>query len=119
LGLFSVTADIQIIRVVDLIEAGLLSRAAKLHGYHGQDRLEATVKGDGTIIYGTKIYSSPSVAAGEAITSKSGKTAPGRNYFSVNGWRFWQVTDRSGATKSLADLRLELFETRGRASGNN
>jgi hypothetical protein len=112
------TADIQMIRVFDLIKAGLVSRAEKLHGHHGRDRLEATLTGDGTINCGTKNYASPSVAAGEAITTKTGKTTPGRNYFSVNGWRFWRVTDRSGATKSLADLRLELFESQSRASSN-
>jgi len=110
------TADILAIRIVDLIEAGLVSRSERLHGFHGQDRLEATLKRDGTIICGTKTYTSPSVAAGEAITSRSGKTAPGRNYFSVNGWRFWHVTSRTGETKTLADLRLELVEAQRVAS---
>jgi hypothetical protein len=79
------TADIQAIRIVDLIEAGLVSRSERLHGFHGQDRFEARVKRDGTIICGTKVYASPSVAAGEAITSRSGKQHRGGIIFLSTG----------------------------------
>jgi Restriction Enzyme Adenine Methylase Associated len=105
-----VTADIQTIRVVDLIEASLVSRSEKLHGHYRQYRFEARLKPDGTLICGTKKYASPSVAAGEAITSRLGQTTPGRNYLAVNGWRFWRVTGRNGETKTLADLRRELLK---------
>jgi hypothetical protein len=113
------TVSVYMIRVADLMDAGLVSRAEELHGYNGRDRFEARLESDGTIICGTKIYTSLSVAAGEAITARSGKAAPGRNYFSVNGWKFWHVVGRNGETKTLAELRLELFEARSRGSGNN
>ena len=109
--------DIQSIRIVDLIEAALLSRTAKLHGYHGQLHIEATLKSDGTFMCGATVSSSPSVAAGQAITAKSGQTSPGRSYLSINGWLFWQVIGRDGTARTLADLRRELFETRQRAAG--
>ena len=47
------TADIQSVRITDLIEAGLLPRTAQLHGYHGQLHIEATLKSDGTFMPGT------------------------------------------------------------------
>ena len=113
------TADIQSVRVADLIEAGLLPRTAKLHGYHGQLHIEATLKSDGTFICGSTASSSPSVAAGQAITAKSGQKSPGRNYLSINGWLFWQVIGRDGKARTLADLRRELFEARQRAAGRS
>jgi hypothetical protein len=104
------TANIQLVRIVDLIEAGLLPRTAKLHGYYGPHRIAATLKDDGTFTCGSTVSSSPSVAAGRAITTKFGQRSPGRSYYSVNGWLFWKVTGRDGKTRTLADLRKEFFE---------
>lgn len=108
------TVDLQAVRVIDLIEAGLISKSEKLHGYHGQGHIEARIKKDGTIICGETTSSSPSVAAGRAITSKFGNRSPGRNYLSVNGWLFWQVIRPNGEAKTLADLRNEFFEAQQR-----
>jgi hypothetical protein len=104
------TTDIQSVRITDLIEAGLLPRTAKLHGYHGQLRIEATLKSDGTFTSGSTVSASPSVAAGQAITARSGQKSPGRNYLSINGWLFWQVIGPDGNARTLADLRRELFD---------
>jgi hypothetical protein len=102
--------DIQSIRIVDLLEAGLLPRSAKLHGHFRQHRIEATLNHDGTFVCGSTVSSSPSVAAGKAITSKLGIKAPERSYWSINGWHFWQVIGRDGEAKTLADLRRKFFE---------
>jgi hypothetical protein len=99
---------IQSLRLIDLIEAGLLPSAAKIYGQHGDILIEGIVQSDGSIRCGDTISSSLSVAAGQAITSKSGRTSPGRNYMSVNGWLFWHIKGRDGATKTLADLRQQM-----------
>jgi hypothetical protein len=111
------TADIPSVRVADLIEAGLLPRRAKLHGYHGSLRIEAMLTNDGSFTCGSIVSASPSVAAGQAITAISGQKSPGRNYLSINGWLFWQVVGSDGRALSLADLRRELVETRQRVIG--
>jgi hypothetical protein len=110
------SGDLQSVRITDLIAAGLLPRMAELHGYYGQLHVKATLKSDGTFMCGSTISLSPSVAAGQAITAKSGQTSPGRSYLSINGWLFWRVIGRDGTARTLADLRRELFETRQRAA---
>ena len=111
--------EVQSISVADLIEAGLLRHTARLHGYYGQLRIEATLKRDGTFVCDEVVSSSPSVAAGRAITAKSGQRTPGRTYLSVNGWIFWRVTGRGENARTLADLRRELVETRQRLAGRS
>ena len=113
------TIDILSVRIVDLMEAGLLSPSAKLHGYHGQNRIDAEVKSDGSFVCGSIISASPSVAAGQAITATSGQRSPGRTYWSINGWQFWRVTHGGRAGRTLADLRRELFEIEGQAQAGN
>jgi hypothetical protein len=106
------TRDILSVRIVDLLEAGLLRPPVTLYGYYEQQRIVATLRGDGTFVCGSTISSSPSVAAGLAITSKWGRRTPGRNYWSINGWQFWQVSSRDGETVTLADLRREYLAAR-------
>jgi hypothetical protein len=60
--------DIQSVRIVDLIEAGLLPRSARLRGNYGEHSLEATLRRDGTFVCGSTISSSPSVAADSRAT---------------------------------------------------
>lgn len=102
--------DIQTVRIVDLIDAGVLSPSAKIHGVHGSTSIEATIKRDGTVVCRAVSYSSPSVAAGQSLTAISGRKSPGRNYLSINGWTFWKVTGHDGQAKTLADLRREFFD---------
>jgi len=101
------TDDILSVRIVDLIKAGLLSPSVELYGYYEQQRIVARLKSDGSFVCGSTVSASPSVAAGQAITSKWGRKSPGRNYWSINGWEFWQITRRDGEAKTLADLRRE------------
>lgn len=98
------------LRVVDLIEAGLLKKYAAIHGLYGDLLVEGVVLPDGTIKSYDIISASPSVAAGQAITALTGRRSPGRNYLSVNGWLFWHTKVNDGATKTLADLRRQLTE---------
>lgn len=93
--------------VADLIAAGLIVPPATVYGEYGGRRLQATVLKDGSFRYGNAEYSSPSVAAGRAITVETGALTPGRTYFSVNGWKFWRL-QIGGAEHSLASLREQL-----------
>jgi Restriction Enzyme Adenine Methylase Associated len=108
--------DFLSVRILDLIEAGLLSPSDKLHGNHGETYYEARLESDGTFICGSITSSSPSVAAGQAITARSGQKSPSRSYWSINGWKFWHVSDGDRAGKTLADVRREFLETRPKAS---
>ena len=56
-----------------------------------------------------KTYSSPSVAAGRAITTEIGTSSIGRGYLSINGWKFWQVPCPDGKTRTLAEIRDQLL----------
>ena len=103
------TGSAPTIKIVDLIEAGLLPCPAKLYGQYREHRIEATLEGDGTFVCGSITSSSPSVAAGHGITSKNGQKSQGRNYWSINGWLFWRVSGRNGESKTLDDLRHELL----------
>jgi hypothetical protein len=108
--------DFLSVRILDLIEAGLLSPLEKLHGNHGDAYYEARLKRDGTFICGSISSSSPSVAAGQAITARSGQRSPSRSYWSINGWKFWHVSDGGRAGKTLADLPREFLEAQQKAS---
>ncbi len=97
------------VRIVDLIEADLVPTPTKLFGQFREHRIEAMLDGDGTFVCGSTTSSSPSVAAGHGITSKSGQKSPGRNYWSINGWLFWRVSGRHSESKTLNDLRREFL----------
>ena len=96
--------------VTDLIDQGLVTPPARAFGIYRGKRIEALLLADGTFVHRGNRYSSPSVAAGRAITAEAGAISTGRNYFSVNGWKFWQVICPDGKSRSLADLRNQLLE---------
>jgi hypothetical protein len=60
-------------------------------------------------VYRGNTYSSPSIAAGRAITTELGISSSGRGYLSINGWKFWQVICPDGKTRTLADIRNTFF----------
>jgi hypothetical protein len=95
--------------VTDLIDHGLINPPTTVFGTYTGKRVEALLTPDGTFVHRGNVYSSPSVAAGRAITAEVGISSIGRKYFSVNGWRFWQIVCRDGKTRSLADLREQLL----------
>ena len=96
--------------VTDLIDHGLINPPARAFGTYGGKQIEALVLADGTFVHRDNRYSSPSVAAGRAITAEAGVLSAGRNYLSVNGWKFWQVICPDGEARSLADLRDQLLQ---------
>ena len=96
--------------VTDLIDHGLISTPTKVFGTYSGQRVEALLTPDGTFVHRGNDYSSPSVAAGRAITAHTGLASSGRNYLSVNGWKFWQVLCPDGQSRSLADLRKQLLQ---------
>jgi hypothetical protein len=97
--------------VTDLIDHGLIRVPTTVFGTHSGQRVEATLKSDGTFVHRGNTYSSPSVAAGRAITAELGASSIGRAYLSVNGWKFWQVVCPDGATRSLANIREQLLSS--------
>jgi hypothetical protein len=94
--------------VSDLIDHGLISAPTTVFGIHSGKRIEARLTSDGTFVHRRKVHSSPSVAAGRAITAELGASSGGRGYLSINGWKFWQVVCADGETRTLADIREQL-----------
>jgi hypothetical protein len=74
--------------VTDLIDHALINPPTRAFGTYGGKRIEALLMPDGTFIHRSNRYSSPSVAAGRAITAEVGVSSAGRNYFSVNAGNF-------------------------------
>jgi hypothetical protein len=103
------------VHVRDLIERGLISAPTPVFGVHSGKRIQARLDVDGTISYRRQRYSSPSMAAGQAITSRAGFAPFGRPYHSVNGWKFWRVPSPDGESRTLAEIRDEMLRSPRRA----
>jgi hypothetical protein len=95
----------------DLIERGLISAPTPIFGFHSGRRIQARLDVDGTISYRRQRYSSPSLAAGQVITARTGFAPPGRPYHSVNGWRFWWVPCPDGESRTLAEIREQMLRS--------
>ena len=95
----------------NLIKAGLLSAGAAIFANYKGERYEATIQGDGTIVFEGNSYKTLS-AAGGAITAKYNVNAP-------NGWDFWQFTSPDGEAKPLDALRQRFLSLQMGASGRN
>lgn len=72
---------------------GLLGKRRSLQGYRKGWEYHATLRPNGTIKYGQRIFQSPSAAAAAAL---------GR---ACNGWTFWRYRDGSGQWVYLRKLR--------------
>jgi hypothetical protein len=94
--------------VKDLIERGLISAPTRIFGVYSGKRIQARLDVDGMFSYRGKRYSSPSTAAGRAITATTGSSPPGRLYYSVNGWLFWRVARPDGKSRTLAEIRDQM-----------
>jgi hypothetical protein len=97
--------------VTDLIDHGLITAPTTVFGVHSGKRIQARLTRDGTFVHRRNTYSSPSVAAGRAITAELGASSSGRGYLSINGWKFWQVVCADGETRTLADIREQLLSS--------
>jgi len=95
--------------VTDLIDHGLISVPTTVFGIHSGRRIEARLTPEGTFVYRANTYSSPSVAAGRAITTEKGISSSRRGYLSINGWKFWRVICPDGKIRTLADIRDQLL----------
>lgn len=58
--------------VTDLIDQGLINPPTTVFGTHSGKPIEALLMPNGTFVHRGNIYSSPSVAAGRAITAEVG-----------------------------------------------
>jgi hypothetical protein len=85
-----------VVRVVDLVEAGLLPAGTEIELGRGGKTAQATITEEGNIRVGEKDYSTPS-GAGTPIVGHS-----------VDGWITWRVPLLGNRT--LADLRTELLD---------
>ncbi|QFY12932.1 hypothetical protein GBF35_45945 [Nonomuraea phyllanthi] len=83
------------IKVLDLIEAGLLAPGTRLVPKPSHLHEQAVVNMDGTLQFRGTPRDKPSDPASELAGSQQ------------NGWEFWRIETRHGLT-SLADLRKEL-----------
>jgi hypothetical protein len=90
--------DGRMIRIADLIEAGLISAGTEIELATRKKSARAVVTAEGTIKIGEHSYPTPS-AAGKLVVGHS-----------VDGWVTWRVPTKGNRT--LADLRLELLERR-------
>jgi hypothetical protein len=97
--------------VTDLIDHGLIRPPTRVFGTHSGKRIEALLTPDGIFVHRGNNYRSPSVAAGQAITADVGVSTIGRDYASVNGWKFWRVRCPDGRIRSLADIREQLLSS--------
>jgi hypothetical protein len=95
--------------VTDLIDHELIRAPTTVFGVHSGKRIEAQLTPDGTFVYRGNTYSSPSIAAGRAITTETGISSSGRGYLSINRWKFWQVICPDGTTRTLAEIRDQLL----------
>ena len=90
--------DGHLVRIVDLVEAGLLPAGVEIELSRNGKAAPAIITEDGTIQIGDNVYSTPS-AAGTPVVGHS-----------IDGWVAWRVP--SLGNQSLADLRLELLDRR-------
>ena len=97
----------------DLIAAGIVNAPLELHCTYKGQRLEATIRPNGTAVFDGAEYSSPSTAAGMARRSVVG-SPPGRKYPQTNGWTFWRFTDAAGAEHTIDDLRQRYIKRHSR-----
>jgi hypothetical protein len=97
--------------VTDLIDNGLINAPTTVFGNHSGKRIEALLTPDGKFVHRGNVYSSPSGAAGRAITAEAGVSSIGRPYMPVNGWKFWQVVCPDGRCRTLADVREALLSS--------
>ena len=90
--------------VKELIDDGSLEAPVTVSGVYRGKTIEATLERDGSFLWNGETLASPSVAAGKAITAATGFRSPGRQYASVNGWKFW-IVEKDGQSRSLAEIR--------------
>lgn len=95
----------------ELIEAGLISAPAELHGRYRGEVYRAVLRPDGTIEYAGDIYKSPSIAAAHIRLAVMGPRE-GRPYPPTNGWAFWSMAKDDGERIPLDNLRQTLYRTR-------
>jgi hypothetical protein len=100
--------------VTDLIDHGLIRAPITVFGTHSGKRIEARLTSDGAFVHRGNTYSSPSVAAGRAITAEIGTSSIGRGYLSINGWKFCK---RSVRVPAQAAERVLIFPGRKTAPG--
>lgn len=91
----------------DIIKAGILVPPVSLCRKYKGRMMEATLRGDGSVEFQGKRYSSCS-AAGEA--ARAVVTGKRRN---TNGWQFWQTRSENGTLHELIEARKRYLSLRG------
>lgn len=97
------------LRLIDLINAGLIRPPLVLHKTFKGKEFKAQVEVDGTVTFQGRRYNSLSEPAGAArktiIGAPKGKKIP-----PTNGWIFWHFRDNDGKDLEMAELRERLVQ---------
>lgn len=91
--------------ISDLISAGIITPPVTVVGEYSGRLISAVIEQDGTFTHAGSNHNSPSVAAGKAITKETKTRTPGRQYRSVNGWKFWHLELGKKTKISLFEIR--------------
>lgn len=104
----------KLIRIADLIHAGLIDPPLELKSNYKQANLTATIQADGTIDFKGQSYNSPSIAGGFARNSVIGLPTYGKTCHQTNGWIFWEYFDKgTGKMETLDHLRQKYKKLKG------
>jgi hypothetical protein len=88
----------------DLVRERGLGLPLPIHSVYRGERAEATIESDGTFLFDSNGYRSPSLAA-SAARRALGYAGVGKA--ATNGWTFWRFTDADGVERTLDALRTE------------
>lgn len=103
------------LRLLDLIEAGLVSAPLQLERDYKGVRLTATIQADATVVVDGQPYRSLSTAGGMARRSVIG-APPDRPYPQTNGWTFWKYRDPETGDLMQIDVLRKRYAERNRGA---
>jgi predicted type IV restriction endonuclease len=103
------------ISLQQLVASGIIKPPQRIIAHYKGQTLEARILRDGAVEFNGKKYNSLSVAGGVARVVVSGPPSSGADYYSTNGWTFWQYQEASGQLHPLDHWR-ELYKLQVRKS---
>jgi hypothetical protein len=95
----------------DLIAAGMLSPPMRLFRRYKGRVLDATLRTDGQVEYGGRVYQTCSTAAENARATVTGRR------MNTNGWVFWQFDAGTGKTRTLEAVRADYLKAKSENAG--
>lgn len=92
------------VTLLDLIRVGLIDAPVELQRAYKGKQLRARIEADGRVSFQGQTVDSISMAGAIARASVIGK-GPKGTLPATNGWTFWKLTDSSGKTREVAEVR--------------